>query len=65
MPASAAKLAEPMAKNREGPPKNTRLTPMAYHNHPSPSRVAETMKIRNHRGALQRWTRFITRLSLD
>src|SRR5215469_8821032 len=65
MPATAAAEAAPMAAKRCGPPKTTKINPRAYQSQPSPPRVATIIRIRNQRGARQRWTRRIRRWSLD
>src|SRR5271165_2958183 len=59
MLAIAADTPAPMASKRCCPPYKVKMTPSAYHSHPSPPLVAATMRIRNHRGARQRCTRFI------
>src|SRR5580700_6046994 len=59
IPATAADVAAPMAANRCGPPKTTRIMPSVYQSQPSPPRVATIIKIRIHRGARHRCTRRI------
>src|ERR1700722_6927820 len=54
IPAAAAAVAAPMAKNFCEPPNTSRIKPIEYHSQPSPSRVIIIIKMRNQRGARQR-----------
>src|SRR5579872_1293902 len=51
------------AMYRELPPNNNTLMPTVYQIQPSPRRVDQTIQIRNHRGARQRFRRRMTRWS--
>src|ERR1700722_380896 len=54
IPAAAAAVAEPIARNFCDPPNTSKINPIEYHSQPSPSRVIMIIKMRNHRGARQR-----------